>query len=106
VDGDGDVVLVGEREAGVDGGGRGPPVLLRVRVRVRIRVRVRVRARVRVSGPAVLVQLEARRAGGHRLVQPLGRRGVALAREADVHREGVGGLARVRVRARVGVRVS
>eukprot|EP00964_Phaeocystis_antarctica_P151708 scaffold119369_cov60-Phaeocystis_antarctica.AAC.2 len=56
---------VGEVEAGVDRSGRRAPVL---------------------------VELEAGNPSGQRLVHALGRGGVALAREADVHREAVGGL--------------
>ena len=60
MDGDLDVELIGDAQAGVDGGRRGAPVF---------------------------VQLQAHGAGVDLLAQRLGQAGVALAEEAEVHRE-------------------
>ncbi len=56
---------VGHGQAAVDGAGRGPPVL---------------------------VQFQRAGAGAHLFLQRLGQAGIALAREGEVHREGIGGL--------------
>ncbi len=56
---------IGDRQAIVDGGGRGAPVFM---------------------------QLEAARASEHHFFQRCGQRSIALAHKAEIHREGIGGF--------------